>query len=55
MKLFVNPQIKVEKKVGSGDAKEVICAAVKKLEVDMLVIGSHDYGFLKRYAYTQTV
>ncbi|XP_074343210.1 universal stress protein PHOS32-like [Apium graveolens] len=43
-----NSNIKVEKKVGSGDAKEVICAAVKKLQVDMLVIGSHDYGFLKR-------
>ncbi|KAL1827326.1 hypothetical protein ACET3Z_005738 [Daucus carota] len=43
-----NSNIKVETKAGSGDAKEVICATVKKLEADMLVIGSHNYGFLKR-------
>lgn len=41
-------QVKVEKKVGSGDAKDVICAAVDKLEADILVMGSHDYGFIKR-------
>ncbi|KAL0389705.1 UNVERIFIED_CONTAM: hypothetical protein Scaly_0327600 [Sesamum calycinum] len=40
--------VKVEKKVGSGDAKDVICAAVDKLEADILVMGSHDYGFFKR-------
>ncbi|KAM7521419.1 hypothetical protein LguiA_011321 [Lonicera macranthoides] len=40
--------IKVEKKVGSGDAKEVICVAVEKLGADILVMGSHDYGFFKR-------
>lgn len=38
----------MEKKVGSGDAKDVICAAVDKLEADILVMGSHDYGFFKR-------
>ncbi|KAK3020591.1 hypothetical protein RJ639_046941 [Escallonia herrerae] len=43
-----NTNIEVEKKVGSGDAKEVICAAVKKLGADVLVMGSHDYGFFKR-------
>ncbi|XP_010268016.1 PREDICTED: universal stress protein PHOS32-like [Nelumbo nucifera] len=40
--------IKVERKVGSGDAREVICMTVKKLGADMLVMGSHGYGFLKR-------
>ncbi|XP_059625597.1 universal stress protein A-like protein [Cornus florida] len=40
--------IKVEKKVGTGDAKDVICVAVKKLQADILVMGSHDYGFFKR-------
>ncbi|KAK4406943.1 hypothetical protein Sango_0275300 [Sesamum angolense] len=40
--------VKVEKKVGSGDAKDVICAAVDKLEADILVMGTHDYGFFKR-------
>ncbi|THF99057.1 universal stress protein A-like protein [Camellia sinensis] len=43
-----NTNIKVEKKVGSGDAKDVICIAVERLGVDMLVMGSHDYGFFKR-------
>ncbi|KAK6118121.1 hypothetical protein DH2020_048105 [Rehmannia glutinosa] len=41
-------KVKVEKKVGSGDAKDVICIAVDKLEADILVLGSHDYGFFKR-------
>lgn len=44
-------QIKVEKKVGSGDAKDVICVAVDKLGADILVIGSHEYGFFKRYLF----
>ncbi|XP_057475066.1 universal stress protein PHOS32-like [Actinidia eriantha] len=43
-----NTSVKVEKKVGSGDAKEVICVAVEKLGADILVMGSHDYGFFKR-------
>ncbi|XAR61402.1 hypothetical protein NMG60_11035094 [Bertholletia excelsa] len=43
-----NINIKVEKKVGSGDAKDVICTAVEKLGADILVMGSHDYGFFKR-------
>ncbi|GER42790.1 adenine nucleotide alpha hydrolases-likesuperfamily protein [Striga asiatica] len=40
--------VKVEKKVGNGDAKDVICTAVDKLKADILVMGSHDYGFFKR-------
>lgn len=43
-----NSEVKVEKKIGSGDAKEVICVAVDKLGADILVMGSHDYGFFKR-------
>ncbi|PIN06637.1 hypothetical protein CDL12_20806 [Handroanthus impetiginosus] len=43
-----NNRVKVEKKVGSGDAKDVICMAVDKLGADILVMGSHDYGFFKR-------
>ena len=43
-----NTNIKVEKKVGSGDAKNVICGTVEKLGADMLVMGCHGYGFLKR-------
>ncbi|XP_058740450.1 universal stress protein PHOS32-like [Vicia villosa] len=40
--------IKMERVVGSGDAKDVICRAVKKFEVDTLVMGTHSYGFFKR-------
>lgn len=35
--------------MGCGDAKDVICATVEKLEADTLVMGSHGYGFIKRY------
>lgn len=45
---FNTTTIKVEKKIGSGDAKNVICVAVEKLGADVLVMGSHDYGFFKR-------
>ncbi|GMN52320.1 hypothetical protein TIFTF001_021471 [Ficus carica] len=38
----------IEKKVGSGDAKDVICHTVEKLNADALVMGSHGYGFFKR-------
>ncbi|KAI8522607.1 hypothetical protein RHMOL_Rhmol13G0009000 [Rhododendron molle] len=41
-------RIKVEKNVGAGMPKLVICAAVEKLGADILVMGSHDYGFFKR-------
>ncbi|KAI7990292.1 Universal stress protein A-like protein [Camellia lanceoleosa] len=43
-----NNPVKVEKKIGTGDAKDVICIAAEKLEADILVMGSHDYGFFKR-------
>ena len=40
--------INVEKVVGSGEAKDVICTTVEKLGADTLVMGSHGYGFVKR-------
>ncbi|XP_020228944.1 universal stress protein A-like protein [Cajanus cajan] len=40
--------INMERVVGIGDAKNVICRAVKKLEADTLVMGTHGYGFFKR-------
>ena len=42
-------QINVERITGSGDAKDVICSVVEKLRADTLVLGSHGYGFIKRY------
>ncbi|XP_022769793.1 universal stress protein A-like protein isoform X2 [Durio zibethinus] len=40
--------IHVERIVGSGDAKDVICHIVDKIKADTLVMGSHGYGFFKR-------
>lgn len=40
----------VETKAVTGDAREVICDAVKQYNPDMLVLGSHGYGAIKRYS-----
>ncbi|KAF3436534.1 hypothetical protein FNV43_RR23626 [Rhamnella rubrinervis] len=40
--------IKVQRIVGRGEAKDVICNTVTKLKADILVMGSHGYGFFKR-------
>eukprot|EP01018_Ginkgo_biloba_P029616 Gb_01438 [translate_table: standard] len=31
-----------------GDPKESICQAIDKMQVDLLVLGSHGYGMVKR-------
>nr|XP_010938295.1 universal stress protein A-like protein [Elaeis guineensis] len=40
--------IKVEATVSAGDARDVICEMVQKLGAELLVMGSHGYGFIKR-------
>ncbi|XP_038890240.1 universal stress protein A-like protein isoform X2 [Benincasa hispida] len=40
--------VKVESRVESGDARDVICQMVEKLGADVLVMGSHGYGPIKR-------
>ncbi|XP_060167275.1 universal stress protein A-like protein isoform X1 [Lycium barbarum] len=40
--------VKVETIVEHGDARDVICQVAEKLHVDMLVVGSHGYGVIKR-------
>lgn len=40
--------VHIERLVGRGDPKDVICNTVEKLRADTLVMGSHGYGFLKR-------
>ncbi|CAL5341089.1 unnamed protein product [Camellia sinensis] len=40
--------VKVETRVESGDARDVICQAVEKFGVDLAVLGSHGYGLIKR-------
>jgi nucleotide-binding universal stress UspA family protein len=42
-------QVAVETIVGVGDAKEVICEAAEKKNVDLLVLGSHSRGPIQRY------
>lgn len=44
-------QVKVETIVERGDARDVICQVAERLHVDMLVMGSHGYGVIKRYAF----
>jgi nucleotide-binding universal stress UspA family protein len=41
-------EMKIEVKVAVGDARSVICKMVDKLGADLLVMGSHGYGFFKR-------
>ncbi|XP_044979070.1 universal stress protein PHOS32 isoform X1 [Hordeum vulgare subsp. vulgare] len=41
-------KVKVDVKVAVGDARSVICDMVDKLGADVLVMGSHGYGFFKR-------
>ncbi|CAJ2628799.1 unnamed protein product [Trifolium pratense] len=38
----------VETRIENGDPRDVICEAVQKLGVDILVMGSHGYGVIKR-------
>ncbi|XP_052207997.1 universal stress protein PHOS32-like [Diospyros lotus] len=40
--------VKVETRVETGDPRDVICQAVEKLGIDMVVMGSHGYGLIKR-------
>ncbi|CAL5402064.1 unnamed protein product [Camellia sinensis] len=39
---------KVEMRVESGDARDVICQVAEKLDVNLVVMGSHGYGLIKR-------
>ncbi|KAM7481768.1 hypothetical protein LguiB_006351 [Lonicera macranthoides] len=40
--------VKVECMVDHGDPRDVICEMAEKLKVDMVVLGSHGYGVIKR-------
>ncbi|KAB2621602.1 universal stress protein A-like protein [Pyrus ussuriensis x Pyrus communis] len=44
----LQPDLKVETKVESGDPRDVICQMVERLRADVLVMGSHGYGVIKR-------
>ncbi|THG01960.1 hypothetical protein TEA_027897 [Camellia sinensis var. sinensis] len=41
-------EVKVETRVECGDPRDVICQVAEKLGVDMVVLGSHGYGLIKR-------
>ncbi|KAF3454597.1 hypothetical protein FNV43_RR05045 [Rhamnella rubrinervis] len=40
--------VKVQTRVESGDPRDVICQMVDKLGANVLVMGSHGYGLIKR-------
>ncbi|KAF8018337.1 hypothetical protein BT93_H3280 [Corymbia citriodora subsp. variegata] len=40
--------VKVETRIENGDARDVICQMADKLGADLLVMGSHGYGLIKR-------
>ncbi|MCL7031524.1 hypothetical protein MKW94_009962 [Papaver nudicaule] len=40
--------VKVESMIENGDARDVICDTVEKIGADMLVMGTHGYGMIKR-------
>ncbi|KAE9445841.1 hypothetical protein C3L33_22266, partial [Rhododendron williamsianum] len=43
-----NHDVKVETRVECGDPRDVICKTAEKLGVDVVVMGSHGYGLIKR-------
>ncbi|XP_078160078.1 universal stress protein A-like protein isoform X2 [Carex rostrata] len=47
-KICKDYNVKVDVKVTVGDAREVLCETVEKIKADVLVLGSHGYGFIKR-------
>ncbi|XP_010549540.1 PREDICTED: universal stress protein A-like protein [Tarenaya hassleriana] len=44
----VAPNVRVETRVEDGDPRDVICGVAEKLKPDVLVMGSHGYGPIKR-------
>nr|XP_043625184.1 universal stress protein YxiE [Erigeron canadensis]XP_043625185.1 universal stress protein YxiE [Erigeron canadensis] len=40
--------VKVETRVEHGDPRDLICNVAEKMGVDMVVLGSHGYGVIKR-------
>ncbi|ESW16988.1 hypothetical protein PHAVU_007G200700 [Phaseolus vulgaris] len=47
-KKLCNNVEKVETRIENGDPREVICDMAQKLGADVLVMGSHGYGLIKR-------
>ena len=42
-------KVKVETRIEHGDPRDVICQMTAKLGADVLVMGSHGYGLIKRW------
>ena len=42
-------KVKVETRIDHGDPRDVICEMTPNLGADMLVMGSHGYGLIKRW------
>jgi hypothetical protein len=51
--MWALPQVQVSDavfKVVEGDARNVLCEAVERHHAELLIVGSHGYGAIKRYA-----
>lgn len=46
---FIFTQMEVMAKIYWGDAREILCEAVKDLKLDHLVVGSRGHSMMKRY------
>ncbi|TJX45237.1 universal stress protein [Soehngenia saccharolytica] len=47
-RICTGKNVLVETRVSVGDARDVICEEADKVEPDLLVMGSHGYGAIKR-------
>lgn len=49
--IWTERNVEVEKVVVVGEPRELICETISKLQADLLVMGSHNFGAFKRYFY----
>ncbi|GLJ09324.1 hypothetical protein SUGI_0106650 [Cryptomeria japonica] len=47
-RICTGKNVNVESRVSVGEARDIICEEAEKAEADMVVMGSHGYGAIKR-------
>ena len=45
---YKNDSVKIEKEVLFGSAKKLIVSEAEKWDADLIIVGSHGYGFIRR-------
>ncbi|KAH9305416.1 hypothetical protein KI387_009820, partial [Taxus chinensis] len=48
LEFYVVFMVTVETMAEVGDPKDTVCDAVEKMQIDLLVVGNHGYGMVKR-------